>query len=284
MNYLLKLISIVLPLKARIYLFFLYKHGYPVSFRTPKTWSEKIQCRKLILNSNDGIFADKFKVREYVEKTVGPDILIPLLGVYDELSLDDLKKLPSDVVLKTTHGSGVKHIHFLSDRCNFADVVEKFRSALNDSYRGWFFGETHYDTIERRVIAEQKLDFEGDSPPDFKFHVFNNEGEVTWVLQVDFDRFTDHKRNFYDSELNLLDLRVIYANGIFDMPAPAIVKDMAHVAVKLNGSRKYSRVDLYLHKDKIYFGEITLTPDSGFGKFSDRSHDIEMGKLWGEFN
>ncbi|WP_432462979.1 ATP-grasp fold amidoligase family protein [Agarivorans sp. QJM3NY_33] len=273
-------LSIVMPLKLRIYIFFLYKHRYPVSFSSPTTWSEKIQCRKLTLGVSDSILADKFEVRKYVEDKVGSHILIPLLGVYDQLTEDDLQSLPCDAVIKTTHGSGAQHIHFLSKGCDFDAVISKFRAALNDSYRGSFFGETHYDMIHRRVIAEKKLDFGGDSPPDFKFHVFKNKETTTWILQVDFDRFTDHKRNYYDTELNLLDLKVIYENGSFDLPEANVIVKMADIAIKLNDTNCYSRVDLYLHEGQIFFGEITLTPGSGFERFSNKSYDVALGKLW----
>jgi hypothetical protein len=283
MNKLLSLLSLLLPLKLRIFIFFRYKQGYFVSFRKPKTFSEKIQRRKLHLTQKDSDIADKFKVRQYVEKRIGGQFLIPLVGVYNQLSLQILSSLPNDSVIKTTHGSGLKHIHFLNTDSDHKQVFSQFNKALNEDYRGSFFGESHYDIIERKVIVEKKLEFEGGSPPDFKFHIFRNNGEVNWILQIDFDRFTNHKRNYYDSKFNLLELQVIYESGDFLLPSKKILNEMSMVAIKLNGEYHYSRVDLYLHERKIYFGEITLTPESGFAKFSSKNFDIAFGKLWGEF-
>ncbi|WP_217528910.1 ATP-grasp fold amidoligase family protein [Vibrio metschnikovii] len=283
MKKLLPILSKIVPIKARIYLFFLYKQGYHLSFSKPNTLSEKIQRRKLILGNFEASLADKYKVRSYVESVVGPDVLIPLVGVYNKLDSDVLSNIPSDAVIKTTHGSGSKHIHFMTDNCNHSEVIHKFELALTDSYVGSFLGETHYDLIERKIIIERKLDFGGESPPDYKFHILRNGSYIDWFLQVDFDRFTNHKRNYYDSKLNLLDLQVIYDNGDFQLPSFDNINKMSEIAIKLNRDMPYSRVDLYLVDNKVYFGEITLTPGSGFEKFSNRFFDEYYGSLWGEF-
>ncbi|WP_060983146.1 ATP-grasp fold amidoligase family protein [Vibrio splendidus] len=282
MKKLLFLFSKLIPVKARIYLFFLYKQGYHLNFSSPKTLSEKIQRRKLTLGDFEASLADKYKVRRYVENIAGSDVLIPIVGVYDKLTYGILKTIPSDAVIKTTHGSGEKHIHFMTDDCNYSQVINKFELALKDSYVGSFFGETHYDLIERKVIIERKLDFRGESPPDYKFHILRNRNSTDWFLQVDFDRFSNHKRNYYDSDLNLLDLQVIYDRGDFDIPSLDDINKMAQLAIKLNGTMPYSRVDMYLVDGRVYFGEITLTPGSGFEKFSNRTFDKYYGSLWGE--
>lgn len=272
----------ILPLKARISLFFKYKHSYPMNFSNPVTFSQKIQARKLKLNQDDANLADKYRVREFVEERIGSEFLIPLLGVYDCISLDILNNIPMNSVIKTNHGSGVNHIHFLTESSDRKAVVRQFEKSLRENYSGSILGESHYDLIERKIIIEEKLDFDGDSPPDFKFHVFKNKNNLDWVLQVDFDRFTDHKRNLYDSNLNKLDLEIIYKNGSFELPCENIIRRMADIAINLSCDYNYARVDLYLHNENIYFGEITLTPESGFGKFSSKDFDIYFGNLWGD--
>ncbi|AYO21200.1 hypothetical protein D0856_14520 [Vibrio owensii] len=281
MNKILSVCSAFVPLKLRIYLFFLYKQHYRLSFSKPKTLSEKIQKRKLSLGFFEASLADKYKVRKYVENKIGGEFLIPLVGVYNTLNANVLSEIPENSVIKTTHGSGCNHIHFMSKDDDYKKVIEKFELALEESYIGTFFGEIHYDLIERKILIEERLDFNGDSPPDFKFHVLNKQGEFNWFLQVDFDRFIDHKRNYYNSQLQLLDFEVIYNNGDFLLPDQDKIYEMANLAIKLNGDMPYSRVDLYLHEGKIYFGEITLTPGSGFEKFSDKKYDEKYGELWG---
>jgi hypothetical protein len=35
------------------------------------------------------------------------------------------------------------------------------------------------------------------------------------------------------------------------------------------------RVDFYQVNGKVYFGEITFTPDSGYGKFKPNSNEVD---------
>jgi hypothetical protein len=268
----------------RIYIFFFLKHRYFLSFNNPTTFSEKIQLRKLSLSQSEADLADKFKVREYVEQIIGKNYLIPLIGVFDELSTDTLTNLPLNSVIKTNHGSGVNHIHFFNENSNINEVLGQFTQSLKEDYKGALLGETHYSLIDRKIIVEELLDFGSDSPPDFKFHIFNNKGAITWFLQVDFDRFINHRRNYYDSDLMLLNLRVIYDNGHFELPNKSKISQMADLAIKLNNQYTYSRIDLYLHADNVFFGEITLTPGSGFERFSSKELDKSFGVLWSDFN
>ena len=55
---------------------------------------------------------------------------------------------------------------------------------------------------------------------------------------------------------------------------------MSKLAIKQAVGLSYARIDLYLVKGKIYFGEITLTPGSGFEPFSEKETDIKWGRFW----
>lgn len=244
------------------------------------TFSEKIQSRKLALQKRDSMFADKYSVREYVKDKVGEKYLIPLLWVSEA---NDAKKIPSfenHVVIKTTHGSGGNHLEFFPNNKAISEVREKFQVALNDKYIGSYFGETQYDHIVPRVIVEEKLHLDGVVPEDFKFHVFKGTGTPKAFLQVDFDRFSSHKRNYYDETFQLMDMNIIYPNGKFNLPERSVLVEMRELAFKLLGDLEYARIDLYLFQGNIYFGEITLTPGSGFERFSNKKYDKAWGALW----
>lgn len=137
----------------------------------------------------------------------------------------------------------------------------------------------HYASIPRKIIIEEKIGVV-NLPADFKFHVFENNGHPKWFLQIDNGRYTNHIRNYYDSTLRLLELQVLHPNGEYQLPEACYIEKMSNLALKLADSLSYARVDFYLVKDKIYFGEITLTPGSGFEKFSDKEVDVEWGKYW----
>ena len=137
------------------------------------------------------------------------------------------------------------------------------------------------------LIADQKvaLWLRGDGMPahqpadlfDYKFFCF--DGKVKY-LAVHAGRFTEHFSNYYDSDWNL-------QNWGFDCPVqlshvfqcPANFEEMKSIAEKLSSGHKFLRVDLYNVEGKIYFGELTFYPASGYGKFTPEEWDERLGDL-----
>lgn len=60
---------------------------------------------------------------------------------------------------------------------------------------------------------------------------------------------------------------------------PKNLNNMIALAEKLSSGKPFLRVDFYSVNDKIYFGEMTLFPDSGMGKFEPEEWDHKTGKL-----
>lgn len=267
-----------LPLKVRVYIYFLYRHRYYLSIRKPSTFSEKVNARKFHYMPIYSVLADKYRVRDYVSAKIGEEHLIPLVYSCDVEDFKEFPLLEGELVAKTNHGSGPEHLEFLPSKKSNADLFNKFNLALNSDFNGVKFGESHYSYIARKLIIEKRLG-EGTLPEDFKFHIFENNGNPIWFLQVDAGRYVNHIRNFYNSNLELMDLQLLHPNGRYSLPSHESIKTMANLGIKLVAGLKYARVDFYLVGSKIYFGEITLTPGSGFERFSD----VAIDKLWGAY-
>jgi|TARA_B110000879_G_scaffold71657_1_gene99986 hypothetical protein len=278
---LIKKIFFLIPLKARVKIYFFYRHRYWLSLSNPKTFSEKINFRKFNYLPSYSDLADKFKVRDYVAEKIGSEYLIPLVYVSsakDFIEFPNLSK-NSKYVAKTNHGSGPEHIEFLPSTKSNLELFNKFKYALDNDFDGVNFAESHYSSIPRKILIEKRLG-ESKVPEDFKFHIFENNGDPIWFLQVDEGRFEKHIRNFYDSNFNFIYLEVLHPNGKYILPSHDLISQMAHLGIKLVKGLKYARVDFYLVEEKIYFGEITLTPGSGFERFSDTNFDKLFGKYW----
>lgn len=266
-----------LPLTWRVYIYFLFRHKYTLSLSNPLTFSEKINYRKLHPHEMYSMLADKYLVRDYVSEKIGGEYLVPLKCLLFDSS--EFPELEGEYVAKTTHGSGPDNLEFLPSNKTLEELKEKFGLALARDFRGVSLGELHYSSVARRILIEEKIG--GDElPVDFKFHMFENNGDPKWFLQIDSGRYKKHIRNYYDSNLLLLDLQVLHPNGEYNLPNASHIERMSKLALKLAVGLSYARVDLYLVKDKIYFGEITLTPGSGFEKFSRKALDIEWGRYW----
>ncbi|WP_426727490.1 ATP-grasp fold amidoligase family protein [Enterobacter cloacae complex sp. 288G10] len=51
------------------------------------------------------LVADKISVRDYVELAIGPDYLVPLLGVFEKPEEIEFSRLPLSFVMKCNHDS-----------------------------------------------------------------------------------------------------------------------------------------------------------------------------------
>ena len=63
----------------------------------------------------------------------------------------------------------------------------------------------------------------------------------------------------------------------FTLPKPKHLDEMIRVAKTLSKNYKLLRVDLYEANDRVYFGEMTFYPDSGFDTDILPSTDMDFG-------
>ena len=62
-----------------------------------------------------------------------------------------------------------------------------------------------------------------------------------------------------------------------NIPKPENLKKMLEIAKKLSEDFVFARIDLYNIQGKIYFGEITLSPNSGFDPDITVETDLMFG-------
>ena len=147
------------------------------------------------------------------------------------------------------------------------------RSLSNDIYK--YLVEWPYKNVDKKIFAEEYL---GDCPTDYKFYCF--DGLVDSVL-VCIERKTGHpKFYFFDREWKLrrYNKRGKEAPVDFSLPKPDGMDKMFEIASKISKGIPYARVDLYNVNGKIYFGEITFFPDSGFDHNRLPESDLYFGE------
>ena len=59
---------------------------------------------------------------------------------------------------------------------------------------------------------------------------------------------------------------------------PEKLDEMIDLCRKLSKNFPMVRTDLYFVKNRIYFGELTFTPDNGLKKYDPKQFDYEMGE------
>jgi len=230
--------------------------GFKPNLENPQTFNEKLQWLKLNdRTSLHTICADKYKVRDYVKEKIGEEYLIPL--VFETKNPRDIipEKLPDyPVIIKTNHDSSGGIIVRDKSQHNWINVQNTLAKFLSINYY-YRFKEWQYKNIERRIVVEELLmDKSGTIPFDYKMHYFNGKLMFT---QVDIDRQTEHKRNLYDTDWNLLDVQWVYETGNA-VERPKLFDKMISLGEVFAKDFCYLRVDFYHVNDKIYFGELTF--------------------------
>ena len=270
-------VLIKIPSKTYLCIRYFLKTGKFPNLRNPKTFADKILWLKLYYRDYSYTsLVDKYEVRKYVADKIGEEYLIPLLGVWDKFDDIDFLKLPNQFVLKCTHDSG--SIVICKDKQNFDYEMakKKLNRALNINYYV-FTREWPYKDAIPRIIAEEYIEqsnIPGKGLYDYKFHCF---GGIPKLIGVDIDRFGNHKKNLYNPDWEFVDAQILYPNdkNIF-IQKPKPFDDMLKIVKQLSHGHPYSRVDLYLNNDCIYFGEITFFP-GGARSVKPESFDNMMG-------
>jgi len=249
-----------------------------LSLNNPLLFNEKLQWLKLYGQEIDcSNLADKYEVREYISNVIGDEYLIPLYGVWNTFDEIPFDKLPNEFVLKCTHDCGSIYICREKYSMDMDNVSKYFRKRLAYNYY-WNTREKQYKNIKPRIIAEKlMIDESGGDLKDYKIFCFNGKPKI---IQVDFDRFTNHKRNFYSLEWDYQPLSVKFpTDPNVIIQKPKCLDLMLELARKLSIGKTHVRVDLYVINSKIYFGELTFIHGGGYEIFDPP----EWNRIFGDW-
>ena len=252
--------------------------GYWPDIETPETFNEKLLHRKLFTEDDRFVrVADKWRVREYVREKAGNEVLNEVYQTASEPEEINFETLPDRFVVKANHGCGWNV--FVEDQSTIdTDALrERCREWIDLSY-GRRKREYWYAEIEPVILIERYIDGDGQRVPrDYKFFVF--DGRVEYI-EVDYDRYEDHSRRFFDRNWNPQKFRLEFPMGP-TIDAPPDLETMIEVAERLGDEFEAIRVDLYNPEPgRVIFGEITVAHGSGGEKFAPIDYDRELGELW----
>lgn len=271
-------LNFIFPDKLYLQICFYLEMGKKLDLRNPKTMNEKLQWLKLYNRKSEyTTMVDKILVKDYVAKIIGEDYIVPLFGVWDTPEQIDFDSLPNQFVLKTNHSGGNTGVVIVKDKSKIdrEAIKEKLKTSLKSDiyarYREW-----PYKNVQRKIFAEAYL---GDDLADYKFYCYNGHADAVMICvdrQIGAPKFY-----FFDKEWNLkrYNKRGKEAPADFTLPKPDGVDKMFELASVLSKDIPYTRVDFYNINGKIYFGEITFFPASGFDKNRLPESDLLFGEM-----
>lgn len=266
-----------LPDKIYLKILFYVRMRYRLNLDNPKSFNEKLQWLKLY--DRDPAYTsmvDKYAVRHYIKEKIGEEYLIPLLGVWNSFDEIDFNKLPNQFVLKCTHDSG--GVVICKNKNNFN--IEIARKKINKSLKRNFYFHTRewpYKDIEPKIICEQYMVDESEKElKDYKFMCFNGQTKCLFVCK---NRNSESGLNvdFYDMEWRPMPFERHYPNSGTSTPKPKTFNKMIELAEVLSKGIPFLRVDFYEVEGKIYFGELTFYPGSGYEEFTPKHYDYKLG-------
>lgn len=242
----------------------------------PEGFNEKLQWLKLYnRNPEYTKMVDKYEVKKYIEKIWGKEYVIPTIGVYEKFEDIDFEKLPEKFVMKCTHDSGSTII--CKDKSKFD--IKKAKKNIDKKLRNNFFiigREWPYKNVKPRIIIEKYLEFAKEEAVDYKFFCFNGIAKIILVCS---NRSKKLKETWFDIKWNMLDLREGNCDIDRKLKKPVNLKLMIELAEKLAKDIPFVRVDFYENNNKVYFGEITFFPKSGFEEFKPAIANEKLGNL-----
>ena len=272
-------ISKIIPSKIYLRIVYIIKIHKRLNLKKPQTFNEKMQWLKLY--DRKDIYTkmvDKYEVKEYVSKIIGEEYIIPTLGVYDNYNDIEFDKLPNSFVIKCTHDSG--GVAICKDKSTFDFINAK--KIINDSLKNNYYyqgREWPYKNVQARIIIEKYMeDSETKELRDYKFFCFNGRVEC---FKIDYNRKTNHRANYYSREGELLNFGEYMYPPEYGkkVSLPKNLNKMIELAEILSKNCVFLRIDFYEVNSKIYFGELTFYPASGFGRFEPEEYDKILGDM-----
>lgn len=240
-----------------LYLKIVYRarFGCKLNLNNPKGFNEKLNWLKLY-NQNHiyTVLADKFAVKQYVKKTIGEKYVVPCYGVWKSFDEIEFSKLPQQFVLKTNHDSSGAVICLDKSKFDYQGKRTFFNKVLK---RNWFYQlrEWPYKNIPHQILAEQYLDDgTGTELRDYKFWCFNGVPKVMYIT----NKGKEIYENFYDMDFKPLDIDHGFPRKTPEYAMPSHFGEMKKLASQLSKGFPFIRVDFFLIKENVYFGEFTF--------------------------
>ncbi len=253
--------------------------GRPLNIESPELYNEKVQYAKLYYHDNKlKKLVDKYEVRDYVKEVIGEKYLTNVYGIYNSVSEIDFKKLPDKFVAKLTNGSGYNYVCEEKNEKTIKKIKNRFKKWIKVDF--YMLGrEWAYKEVKNRIVFEEYLECKDKyGLNDYKIFCFDG---VPRLIQVDYSRFTDHKRNLYTPEWEFIDEKVAYENDKnADIPKPENLEEMLECASKLSKGFPHVRVDFYIVEDRLVFGEMTFYHGAGYLHFENEEFEKALGKYW----
>lgn len=263
--------------KYEIEKYFEYYGLYP-NLENPKKFSEFLLWQKLFFRDERAtIMTDKILCKDFFKKRIGEDLnFTKILNIYNNANEIDLKYLPDEFILKCNHNSGyIFHIKRIKNNKwsikNLKDKTFKkysiavMKAVLDQLLKtNYYYSsfEWNYKNIVPRIFAEEFL----DTSELQEYKLYMNDGKLL-AFHITSNRQTDERNDYFDSDFQPMNVWAdVPPSDVLPKP-PDSMSRMIEIAQKISTGFPILRVDFYISKGKIFFGEATFFHMGGYLEF-----------------
>lgn len=257
------------------------------NLKNPHDLNEKILWMKLFSDTSQwSVLADKYRVREYIERLGLGKYLVKLYGHWTDLKDINFDTLPNSLIFKVNNGEGKGTNYIVKDLCKenkntLYSILEKWLYRKNI---GALAAEPHYKNISPCIIAEELLPIPNDNYYLIDYKIWCIKGKAEYIMTCsnrDKDGITTDLM-VYDLKWNAhpeyLKFSSKYRQGGKLLEKPQNFEEMIHLAEQLSLGFPLLRVDLYNIEGKIYFGELTFTSQGGMMEYYTSDFLLRLGE------
>ena len=258
-----------------------------LDLKHPKTFNQKIQWIKLYgVTDLMRDCTDKVKVRDYVKKIIKEEYLSdeissgylkPSLQICNNFDEINFENLPNQFVIKCNHGCKWQYIiknkeEFLLNKQLFETVKRNMTGWLEQEYWCWGGFEMQYKDINPRIIIETFLGNKRETAQEIEVFCFNSKSKIIKYVYNDIP----DKISMYDENLNNIDFKFLDKEILVEKKANDLINQAFLLSEQLTKGFSFARVDWLVFNKKLYFNEMTFTPNSGMIRF-DKKWNKQLG-------
>ena len=230
----------------------------------------RIKTTNEILDPLRVFVSDKEFLKLYVKAVVGDQYNVPTIDIIRNYSTIDNYHFPANCCIKPTHAS--KRVILRTDASPIdRDKIKKWA----DLNYYTILREANYKMLTPKIIVEPLI-FGKKNIEDYKIFCYKGTPKI---IQVDVDRYINHKQKIFDSDWNELSFTIKYPRSEKIIPKPDVLEEMLEVAAKISKPFSFIRVDLYSEGNEILVGELTNISANAGSWFVPLASEDEASRL-----
>ena len=264
----------ILPMSFISKIFFRIVVKKTLNLKNPQSFNEKLQWLKLYYWPKNTLAiecADKYNVRNYVERKGYSHILNELYGVYDSVDEINWNSFPDRFVLKCVHGCGYNIICKDKENFDIENANKQLKKWMKEDF-GKFNAEPHYSSIKPKIICEKYL----GNIVNYNIFCCNGKPEFFSVIEG-LGEGKDEALTYYYADKT----RAEFYNQAYpqsNKELPEIIDTMLDYAKEFAADFPFVRVDFYEVEGQIILSELTFTPGGALINFYPEKYDGVFGE------